>query len=164
MISLYIFSNTGGNATAIFDNTFLSSMTSFLVIVPTNVLYLPHISLITADNLSIHNFLKSLFFSFLFWKACWPCFTNANLTCLWTFFLPSLNPVARTLSFLCLLCLCNPFFTLTITIYHKEINLWSSFYMWKIILCHKDAPYCFYLCLSTNGCYLPWQITAFLSS
>ena len=107
-------SNTAGNATAILDNTFLSRRMSLSPIWATKVLYFSPFSLMTADNLSIQSLLKSLFFSFLLIYACCPCLTNANLTCLYTLLLPSLNPLASLINFLCLLCLWSPFLTLTI--------------------------------------------------
>ena len=159
---MYILSNTWGNATAILESIFLSSIICFLVMLHIKTLYLLPFSLITADNLSIRSLLKSLFFSFLLLYACCHCFTNANLTCLYTLLLPSLNPFASLINFLCLLCLWSPLVTLTIwTIGYKEIK---SLFFWRtfwIIIYHKDL-FCYCLIYwSTNDCCKLYWTTLF---
>ena len=163
MISSYILSNTLGNAIAMFDKTFLSNIIFFSFIDFINWLYLFHFSLSTAESLSIHNFLKSLFFSFLAWYECCPCFTRASLTCLYTFFLPNLNHLASLINFLCLLCLCNQFVTLTIVIY-KGLKLWFSYHVLFLTLFSKDSFYWSFLCLLKDDCYMLYRQALFFSS
>lgn len=80
--SSQILSNTDGNTIAMFERTFLSKSISFCVICPMNTLYFNHLVLKAALSLSIHNFLKILFFNFLPTYAFCHCLTRADLTCL----------------------------------------------------------------------------------